>query len=288
MSTALDRSAATTRRPRRLLRYLRYKATPDFLIPRSPARVVIDGVRFDCYLERDRNYRRMYFGVYEPEIVALLRRFLRPGDTFIDVGANVGYLSAVAASAVGPHGAVHSFEPAPEYFSAAAAMARLNPEYNITVNHQALGAEQGTAAIAITNLANMGWNTLVPDFMSPDTVRETVDVPVTRLDDYLAAHAIDRVALVKIDVEGFEYPVLQGLSGYFERQAHRPPILCEVAPGAYPLLGASLAELSELIRGYGYRSAEVNNLDRPVELERLEETTNVVFLPENRQGVFGE
>ena len=272
--------STVVKNPNRMLNYLRYKTTPQFLIPPSPARAVIDGVAFDCYPERDRNYRRMYFGVYEPEIVALLGRFLGPGDTFLDVGANVGYLSAVAASLVGKRGAVHSFEPVPEYFHAVQNMAQLNPDYHITVNQQALGAERGRATINVTNLDNMGWNTLVPGFMSAETVRESVEVPVGRLDDYLAENKIENLALIKIDVEGFEYPVLQGLSRYFEQASHRATILCEVAPSACPLLGVSLTELRELIHGYGYQTVAVEDLSQSVDLTKLETTTNVVFLPE--------
>ncbi len=64
----------------------------------------IDGVFFECDFELDPTGIQMYLGLYEPWTVAAMRRFLAKGDTFIDVGANIGYLSAVGASLVGPTG----------------------------------------------------------------------------------------------------------------------------------------------------------------------------------------
>ncbi len=275
----LGTTPSPTRTSRRLLSYLRYKATPHFLTPKSPAVRNIDGVRFECYPERDRNYRRMVFGVYEPDVVALLGRLLQPGGTMFDVGANVGYLSAVAASLVGPTGQVHSFEPVPKHFAALERLPQLNPDYAIHVNQMALGEEPGTATIDVTNLGNMGWNTLVPDFMSPDTVSERIEVPVGRLDDYIEQNDVRNIAMVKIDVEGYEFPALRGLSRWFESADRRCPIICEIAPSAYPLLNTSLTELDDVMRGYGYTARSVTNIDIPVDLNSLRTTTDVVFWP---------
>ena len=65
----------------------------------------------------DRVGRLMWTGCYEPELVALLRKVLDPGMTFVDVGAHIGYFSLIAAALVGEKGVVHSFEPDPDCFS---------------------------------------------------------------------------------------------------------------------------------------------------------------------------
>jgi FkbM family methyltransferase len=274
--------ASPTRSSRRLLNYLRYKTTPQFLTPKSPALRDIDGVRFECFPERDRNYRRMYFGVYETDIVALMSELLQVGDTFLDVGANVGYLSAVAASLVGPAGQVHSFEPVPKYFAALSRMAEINPAHQVCVNQQALGDASGTANIAVTNLANMGWNTLVPEFMAAGTVDETVEVPVGRLDDYIETHALDNIALIKIDVEGYEFPALRGLSRILAQPDRRCPILCEIAPSAYPLLNTSLAELRDWMRTHGYEAHQTSAARPPIDITTFDATTDVLFTPTTR------
>src|SRR5258705_3937434 len=87
-------------------------------VPLFPRRAVrnIGGVRFECDLTLDARVADMLFAAYEPDEIAVLERYLKPGDVFVDVGANIGYLTAVGASLVGPTGPVHSFQPMPEYF----------------------------------------------------------------------------------------------------------------------------------------------------------------------------
>src|SRR6185436_3350487 len=107
-----------------------------------------------------------------------------------DVGANIGYISARALGVVGTAGSVNAFEPVPRYFERLDMLRRENPRFGLTVNQVALGATPGSAEIAITNLANIGWNTLVPDFMSDDVVAERISVPVTTMDAYTSDHGI--------------------------------------------------------------------------------------------------
>ena len=61
--------------------------------------------------------RYMYTGSYEIETYLALKKFLKPGDTFIDIGGNIGYITALAAGIVGKTGEVHAFEPIKKYFS---------------------------------------------------------------------------------------------------------------------------------------------------------------------------
>jgi len=71
----------------------------------------INGVWFRFDFDLDPRIKKMYLGEYETETVETMKKLLRQGDVFIDVGANIGFLSAVAAGLVG--GQIHSFEPVP-------------------------------------------------------------------------------------------------------------------------------------------------------------------------------
>src|SRR6202008_2152616 len=148
--------------------------------------------------------------------VALLQRVLAPGDVFVDVGANIGYFTAVAAASVGRAGEVHAFEPVPRYFERLDALRRSNPEHRLHVYAEALGDAEGSAEIRVTRERNIGWKTLLPGLMRAEETGHTHTVRVRCLDHYLAERGVGRVALIKIDVEGYELPVLRGLTGYFE------------------------------------------------------------------------
>ena len=249
-------------------------------VPFFPRHAVhlIRGVRFECDFALDARVGDMFFSAYEPDEVAVLERYLKPGDVFVDVGANIGYLTAVGASLVGTTGEVHSFEPVPAYFARLEALCAANPSYAIRANAIALGESAGTAEIAQSAPGNIGWNSMVPGMLTGEGhARHTVSV--MRLDDYLAERGIARVALIKVDAEGFELPVLRGASGFLEQANPRPPILCEVAPGAYPLLGTKVTDLFEFLGRYGYIALDVEGHGRPVRAEALETTLNVLFLP---------
>jgi FkbM family methyltransferase len=244
--------------------------------PPLPAMRRIGGIKFEIDSSQNGSAAAMYFDAYSPLVVDAMRRYLRPGGVFIDVGANVGYLSAVAADIVGPSGEVHSFEPAPRYFNRLRQMALLNPEYSIVANPCAVGSAPGVATIQITR--EPGQNTLVPGYKSGPEVATTLEVPVIRLDAYIKAERIQHVSVFKIDAEGFELPILEGLRGYFETTGTRPAIICEIAPRAYPLMGRNISELAELVSRYGYTARDVIDGATPVEVSGLKHVTDVLFL----------
>ena len=80
-------------------------------VPNHPVTKTIEGVRFEFDFALDPNVKHMYCGYYEYPIVRAIRRLLGRGDTFIDVGANIGYMTAIAMGRVGEQGRVYSFEP---------------------------------------------------------------------------------------------------------------------------------------------------------------------------------
>ncbi len=240
-------------------------------------RAMWGGVQFRFPCDLDPHVQLMVHGGYEAFTVRALRRCLKPGDTFIDVGANIGYLSGVAAGLVGTTGAVHAFEPVPQYYANVVWMAEHNPGHTIHVLNQAAGAEPGTASIDVSD-DNLGWNTMVDGLMDEGEKGETIDVEVVRLADYLGgALAPDqRVALIKIDVEGFEWPTLQGLAPWLREQSPKPPLLLEVAPSAYPSVGTTLAEFATFLEQLGY-AAEDLITGKPVSIAGLTVTDTLLL-----------
>lgn len=248
-------------------------------MPPLPTVKRINNILFEYDLRDYRGTAPMYFGSYAPLVIDVMKRYLRPGDTFFDVGANIGYLSAIAAGLVGKSGQVHSFEPVPVYFERLRRLAHINSEYSITVNACAAGDKEEKCAIYVTR--EPGQNTLVPAYKSTTEIMDTLEVPVVPLDSYIEAHHVARVSLIKIDTEGFELHVLRGLAGYFETTRDRPPIICEIAPRAYPLLRTSLSELAAFMASFGYTARDLIDGERPVDLRKIEHVDDVLFLAGN-------
>lgn len=253
------------------------KASTHRHIPQLPVRKEVNGVWFELDLEEYWGTAAMYHGSYSLVLVDTMKRILRPGDTFLDVGANIGYMSAIGAGLVGTQGQVHSFEPIPRYFQRLQKMTEMNPEYSIFANPYAAGPENKTASANITT--EVGQNTLVDHYVKDDIVRDHVDVSVIRLDEYLERKAINSVKLIKIDTEGYEFPVLLGLQHFFEKTNKLPAIICEVCPRAYPLLGQKLADLARYMTQFGYEARNIIAPSRAVDLTALWHIDDVLFLP---------
>jgi FkbM family methyltransferase len=144
---------------------------------------------------------------YETEIDQLLKQILRPGDVFIDVGANVGYFSLVAAGLVGTQGEVHSFEPDPRAHALLARSAVENHLSNIWCHRVALWREE-------TRLSLIGRNDVALGYVTESAANLSEPPAIAaRLDAYLGALHIGKpIRMVKIDVEGAEVEVIRGMS----------------------------------------------------------------------------
>jgi len=247
------------------------------LLPPLPAEKFIGSVRFECGAEDHRGAAPMYFGSYAPLVVEAIRGFLRPGGVFFDIGANVGYLSAVAADCVGPLGEVHAFEPVPRYFERLRSLAERNPAFTIVANCCAAGETPGPSRISVTR--QPGQNTLVPGYKSGTEVTSFETIHVVRLDEYIAEKYLGEISMIKIDAEGFEFPILRGLEQYFRSTHPRPVIVSEIAPRAYPLLGECLSALRDYMTRFGYSAFDIIDGTTPVDITALRGVDDVLFLP---------
>jgi FkbM family methyltransferase len=176
----------------------------------------------------------LYFGnvPYEPKTTEYLRRHLRSGDVFADIGANHGFFTILAAGLVGEGGLVFAFEPNPPVYERLGTHVRLNGfEHRVVLREQALWDSNGEAAFFVSQWReNNGISTLTPGAsvvadggLSPE---RTIRVRTETFDHWLGTNRIERVHLVKIDAEGSEAHVVRGMAGAL--QAGRiDAVVCE-------------------------------------------------------------
>jgi FkbM family methyltransferase len=144
---------------------------------------------------------------YEVLELELLELLLHPGMIVIDVGANVGIHTSIAARSVAPNGTVYSFEPVPENFEILVRNLARNQLTNVVVEQSAIGNEVGRSTIYLED-NSIGTHSLLRN--SNSNLAHSLSVPVTTLDSYFANQMPDVVNLLKIDVEGYEPNVLMG------------------------------------------------------------------------------
>ena len=148
----------------------------------------------------------MAYGLYELDSIRTIRSLLRPGDHFVDCGANVGYVTLLASRIVGPGGRVDAVEPEPHNRARLVEHLAANDAKNVSVHPLALGEAEGTAEIYFPppRSNNHGTSSLY----APTADATPSQVRVARLDDLVEGTP----KVIKIDVEGAEPLAISGMS----------------------------------------------------------------------------
>jgi FkbM family methyltransferase len=195
--------------------------------------------------------RQTYFlgRFYDLPTQLFMKAAIRPGDSFIDVGANIGMISLLAAHLVGEEGIVYAFEPNPVASERSQAVFAQNQLPQVKLYPWGLGAQQTELTLSvITAHTGMGTLAQVPE-KDRSQISNQYQVAVYRGDDVLP-NDLPGVTFIKIDVEGFEPYVIQGLDRTIRR--HKPVVLTEVFAEYLERAGSSVEELFTLMHDYGY------------------------------------
>lgn len=212
------------------------------------------------------NRIRMLFGKYEAAEIRLMKQFLQPGQTIVDVGANVGYLTSFFAHAAGPSGKVLAFEPNPNIFSLlqknTARFTQVST-YNVALSNSSgelplfiAGTDQSVGSFAREYPATHV-------FYQESGILRSVAAKLVNGDEFLTQLAIKTIDILKLDVEGWEVNALHGL----ERTIAASPrltIFCEFNPAAQECAGWRRVDLVNwfLERRFSLFRARAGRLDR--------------------------
>jgi FkbM family methyltransferase len=177
--------------------------------PKPVIITAFNGAKLKCYPDRVTSSGVIYFGWPDWHEMHWLNRVLRPGDGFLDVGANVGIYSVLAASKVMPGGRVMAFEPEPGIVAILKENFELNGLDSAQIINAAVGSEDGecffqTGQDATGKMASAGESGVATPMVALDTI-------VTQAQQYMVG---------KIDVEGFEVSAFQGAKKLLSE--HRP------------------------------------------------------------------
>jgi FkbM family methyltransferase len=199
--------------------------------------LVPNGLKLRCYPDSTSAALMLYCGgLPDYHEMRFMRHYLRPGDGFVDVGANVGIYTIYAASCVGYHGRIDSIEPGPMALRRLNENVRLNKLPHVHVHPVAASAEEGHARYAsgqdtVNRLdagSGRGW------------IADEIEVRCVRLDNLLAG---ERYAMGKMDIEGAEPLALAGAEWMLE--ARNPPVW--------------LLEMNGSLRHYGFTEEGLRN-----------------------------
>ena len=180
-------------------------------------------VRLDL---REAIQRTMVMSAYEPDQTAWFKQCLVPGDTVIDIGASFGYYTTLGSMLVGETGKVFAFEPSPLANKVIEDAITESAISNIVLTKAAVGSREGTVSLFLPSTPELH----SPSILESDSTFTSVSVPVVALDHFEPLQGIPRVKLVKMDVEGYEPNVLEGMERLI-RERRIENIICEFNSG---------------------------------------------------------
>lgn len=216
-------------------------------------------------------------GEWEPFETEIVARLLGQGDMFVDIGANIGWYSIIAASIVGPTGKVYAFEPERENFALAAQNIALNGLTNVILEPVAISDRAGRAALFLSP-DNLGDHRLYPS----EEERASESVPTISLGAYFADRR-DRIRLVKMDAQGSEGMIFAGIPDDFVRTHDVGAFIVEYWPGGLVTSGSSAEALIARLRALDLQCFVIQEpykgLD-PIELDVLERRAHGDLRPE--------
>lgn len=241
------------------------------------------GNTVDVTLGNDNSLCLYVCGSFEPNEFAFVDRMLKPGMVFVDVGANDGYYTLFAARRVGPTGRVIAVEPSSRERAHLQRNLGRNGLDNVQVVAAALGAEAGFVDLHLAHGVHAGHNTL-GDFAHDDVVRASSErVPLETLDALVTRHALSKVDMVKIDVEGAEAGVVAGARTVLS--THRPVLLMELNDRALHAQGQSADTLLNTLKtDLNYQVLSFSPVGgRPERaVEGVPLSSNIVLVPKER------
>ncbi len=190
----------------------------------------------------------------------------------VDIGAHVGMFSIDMARS--GFTSVHGFEANPRTYVRALNHIRLNGINNVNLVCAAMGAGHGLVSFVIEG--GTGVNHV--DTKDTETNVQRIQVPTVSLDLYCKEKKIDRVDLVKIDVEGYEPWVLGGMKGLL-MEGRIGTLIIEICPANLDRTGTTVADIARPLNEAGYDLCEILDSGKPGKTMSLEELEAVRQLP---------
>lgn len=217
-----------------------------------------------------------FLGFFDEKGILFIKKHLKPGDVFVDIGANIGCYTLLASKIVGKQGKVFAFEPIESVFLRLQYNIKLNNQTNIVLEKKAIFENSGTLKLYLASSDNKGRSSILEQDSENGNV-ENVDA--VSIDDYLANHIIDQLNLIKIDIEGAELYALKGMKNTIRK--FRPIILAEVSEDVLKNSTINTNEILDFFNEFNYQQFAIDRRGDIRELSELKDMNyhNYVFFP---------
>lgn len=191
-------------------------------------------------------------GMYEPFETQLFRDTVKKGMVVVDIGANIGFFTVIAAQRVGASGSVFVFEPEPANFGFLKKTCELNRFTHVTLDQRAVSDTRGKSALYITP-ENTGAYSLVDNRKTGSSI----PIETETLDTILTSHNISSVDIIKMDIEGAELNALQGMETIIKASPN-VIMFTEFFPQAIRRFGKDPLNFLMLLKKFGFSLSHID------------------------------
>ena len=191
-------------------------------------------------------------GIYDPNLIVAINSLLPFKGVFLDVGSNMGYCSLLMSKIVGEDGRVFAIEPSERDFLRLVDNVNLNRLSNVNVYRFAVSDKIGKVKISIASEERSALNTLGTEFSNKGIEKvQTEEVDSNTLDAFVEKEELDRIDVIKMDIEGSELKALNGARNTIER--YRPSLIVGINKNSLQANNASLEEVEKTLRKLRYK-----------------------------------
>lgn len=195
----------------------------------------------------------VYYGISEKSIQYLLKA-VNKGDVVLDIGSNIGNIAMKIADKITVEGSVHAFEPDNYNYSKFCQNLSLNKFENITLNNFGLGNEIKNVYLKTNDVENRGMNSITDNLDEIDKIQE---IKIKTIDYYVSENKLNRINVIKIDVEGYELNVLKGANQTIMK--FKPTLFIELDNSNLIRQNQSAIELIKFLEIYNYKIINTTN-----------------------------
>ncbi len=225
----------------------------SIVVPRNSRRlrqIAVNGFDMLMFVNEDVGRLAWLFGTFEEQETVFFQQQIRPDDLCLDVGGNLGYFSLLMARTAS-EGSVHVFEPIPLNAALIETNAQLNDIDNIVVNRCGVSDQVGETEFSVA--VDSAYSSMHASRTMAESRR--IAIRLETIDAYCSKHALSKVDIVKVDVEGAEALVIEGATDLFTDKGRRPRlVMLELYDSNLAPFGSSVLAIVKRMQEFGYQA----------------------------------
>lgn len=218
------------------------------------------------FLDPSDSLNLLIWGVHEPLVTKLVKKYVKKDDIILDIGAHIGYYTIILAELVGEKGKVFAFEPNPTNFALLKRNVKINGYNNVILVQKAVSNKTGRIKLYISK---DNYDHRIYD--SHDG-RQSIPIETIRLDDYFTKYE-GRINFIKMDIQGAEGLAIQGMTKLLKSKDVR--IITEFWPIGLKRSGVMPEKYIESLINIGFKLFDINEFDKKIEPTEIQKLTQM-------------